>query len=95
MQAVTAFSRAVEILKPGATGRDIAALLNHRAERTLTLHWKAGRRRPPPWALHLLAAKIRASAEERRSIAEELEALPERPGLKAGARNLAEYLARR
>lgn len=89
------FRQAVDCLHPGATGRDLVELLDGRAKRNAALHWYAGRNNPPPWALQLLAAKLRASAEPLRAIARDLERIPERPGLRAGAKNLAAYLARR
>lgn len=91
----TAFARAVELLKPGASGSDIAAMLDHKATRFCVLNWKAGRANPPKWALELLAAKIRAQTEAPLAIADELERLPERAGRKAGTRNIMAYNARR
>jgi len=91
----TAFARAVELLKPGASGSDIAAMLDHRVTRFCALNWKAGRANAPRWALHLLAAKARARAEPHLAIASELESLPERVGRKAGTRNIMAYNARR
>lgn len=43
----------------------------------------------------MLAAKIQERAIALQSIADETRAVPERLGLKAGARNLAVYLAAR
>jgi hypothetical protein len=88
---LTAFSIAVEQLQPGATGSQIAALLDHRAKRTLVLEWKAGRCHPPAWALDLLASKLLTHGAAFTDVAERIKMIPERPGLKAGARNLAEW----
>lgn len=92
---LTAFRAAVETLKPGATGSDMVRLLDHRVKRTTALEWKAGRVHAPRWALELLAAKILADAVPKIKVARQLQEMPERPGLKAGARNLAVYLANR
>lgn len=67
-------------------------LLDGRAPRVSTLHWKAGRYGPPAWAIDLLRDKLQQRHAIERAIADK--AKPG-PGLKAGARNLAEYLARR
>jgi hypothetical protein len=79
-------------LKPGATGRDIAELLDHRAKRTRVLGWKAGRRGPPQWAIDLLVARLTARNARDLAIAAKVKA---GPGLKAGARNLAAYRVRK
>lgn len=89
----TPFSRGVEALRPGATGSVIAALLDHRAERTVVLHWKAGRRQAPRWALQLLARKIREQALPALELANQLDNEKERLGLSAGALNLRRYHA--
>src|SRR5216684_3006504 len=90
-KAVTRFARAVEALQPGAGGRSIAKLLDGRVTRHCALNWKAGRRRAPKWALDLLAAKIRAQAATPLAIAAEIDRAKERPGMQAGAINLARY----
>lgn len=95
MQIVTPFARAIEALEPGAGGRAISKLLDGRATRHAALNWKAGRRAAPKWALDLLAVKLRAKAAKPVTIAAELERIPPRLGQRAGAKNLAEYLARR
>ena len=86
------FAELVEVLKPGATGSDIAKMLDGKANRRRALHWKAGRAKPPAWACDMLKEKLRQRHERERKIADRLEP---GPGLKAGARNLAEYLARK
>jgi hypothetical protein len=73
----------------------IAALLEHKAERTVVLHWKAGRRQAPRWALQLLARKIREQALPALELADQLDKEKERLGLSAGALNLAKWRARR
>jgi hypothetical protein len=87
----TAFSLAVDLLEPGATGRDIVVLLDGRANRTTALHWRSGRRSPPRWAIELLTDKIQSRALEHLAAVDALRHARERPGLKAGARNLAEW----
>jgi hypothetical protein len=85
---VTPFAALVEAISPGAGGRTIVKLLDGRAERTCTLHWKAGRRGPPAWALDLLRSKLAAKHELERSIAAKAVA---GPGIVAGAANLAKW----
>ena len=88
----TPFAQTVEALRPGATGKDLVELLDGKAERTLALHWKAGRANPPQWAIDLLCDKL-----ARRHAAERSAALQMKtgPGRKAGTRNLLAYMARR
>lgn len=91
---LTAFPLAVRTLLPTATGSDIAALLDHRAKRTTVLQWMAGRAHAPRWALELLAAKLTARAEIDLAAARMAAGAKERPGLAAGAKNLAAWKAR-
>ena len=70
----------------------MVALLDGKADRVDTLHWKAGRYGPPAWAIELLRDKLARRHDLERSIA--ARAKPG-PGLKVGARNLAAYLAAR
>lgn len=95
MPPLTPFARGVAQLQPGATGSDMAALLDHKAKRTTVLQWYAGRAAAPRWALQLLAAKIRLRVATPLAIAAELDAMPERPGLSAGAINIRRWNARR
>lgn len=92
MTPPTPFAELINVLKPGATGADMVALLDGRAQRTRALDWKAGRYGPPAWAIDLLRAKLQQRHEKESAIA--ARAKPG-PGLRAGAKNLAEYLARR
>lgn len=92
---VPVFRRAIDALQVKTTGRDLVTLLDGRAKRTAALHWYAGRRAAPKWVLDLLAVKLRAKATKPATIAAELERLPPRLGQRAGAKNLAAYLARR
>ena len=91
MASVTPFAQLIEALKPGATGKDIVALLDGKAERTRALHWRAGRRGSPQWAVDLLRSKLRQRHEQERAIADRQIV---GPGSKAGARNLAVWQAR-
>jgi hypothetical protein len=94
---VPAFSLAVEQLLPGATGSQIAALLDHRTSRELANHWKAGRRTPAPWALDILERKVRDRANALQSTLERLRVAKAKPGpgKKAGTRNLLKWKAER
>lgn len=92
---VTPLAQLANILKPGATGTDLVTMLDDKVERTLALHWRSGRRGTPRWALELLAAKIQARASAMQQVAESIRSVPDRPGLSAGAKNLAAWHARR
>jgi hypothetical protein len=91
----TLFSDAVEALQPGASGSAIAALLNNKVDRTTVANWRAGRRSAPQWALRVLADHHRSLASKHAALADQLYAQKERPGLKAGALNLARWRARK
>lgn len=95
MTDVPPFRLAVEVLQPGASGRDAAALLEGKVSREVANHWLAGRRHADPWALHLLARKIRDRVSPQLELASQLEQIKKRPGKQAGAHNLAVWLARR
>src|ERR1700677_2455380 len=95
LTAVPPFRAVLDLLQPGASGAQAAALLDHRISREVANHWKAGRRHAPQWAIKLLLNKAYARARAAIVEIERLEKTPERPGLKAGARNLAAYLAAR
>lgn len=92
---VTLFAELVNALHPGAGGRTIAKLLDHRARRTAVLNWRAGRRGTPQWALDLLAAKLHARSTEHLAIVARAKQAPPRPSLKAGAANIRAWHARR
>ncbi len=95
LKPVTPFRRYVDALQPGASGAQTAALLDYRISRHVACNWLAGRRQPPQWAAHMLARRIQAKADELAAIAAEARAQKERPGLRAGALNLAKWRARR
>lgn len=79
----------MDLLQPGASGAQAAALLDHKISREVANHWKAGRRHAPQWAIKLLLDKAYARTNAAIVKIEYLSKTPERPGLKAGARNLA------
>ena len=54
MSNVSAFKRAVDCIKPGASGSDVAELLAGRPRRQEAIHWLSGKRKPPRWAVDLL-----------------------------------------
>ncbi len=91
MRDATPFSQVVEILQPGATGRDLVELLDGRAQRTTALHWRSGRRGAPTWAIDLLRHKLRQRLELATAIGAQMKA---GPGKKAGTRNIMAYMAR-
>lgn len=84
----TPFARVLERI--GAD--DLVALFHGKANRTTIANWKAGRHPPPQWAidrLHQIAGQLESDLRA------DLDKLKPGPGLKAGARNLAAYLAAR
>jgi len=89
---VSAFRRAVECIKPGASGSDVAELLAGRPRRQEAIHWLSGKRKPPQWAVDLLRQHWERRDETARAAIAERELSP---GRAVNARNLAEYLARR
>jgi hypothetical protein len=89
---LTPFAELAYALRPGATGKDLVELLDGRAERTLTLHWRAGRVHAPMWAIELLASQLERRHERERAIVNRARQ-KERPGLSAGALNLARWRA--
>jgi len=91
----TLFLEAIETLQPGAGGRAIVELLDGRVQRCTALDWKAGRTHAPKWALELLADKIEARLQPPASTVRRLRQTKDRPGKKAGAINLARWLASR
>ena len=95
MADVPPFRQAVNALKPGASGSQAAALLANRVSREVANHWLAGRRHAPRWALQFLASQIRERIAELATVAEIAEQTKDRPGKKAGAFNLARWLAQR
>jgi len=95
LKPATLFAEAVEALQPGAGGRAIVKLLNGKAKRTSVLDWRSGRRQAPQWALRSLADQHRALANYHAALADQLDAQKERPGLSAGALNLAKWRARK
>ena len=88
----TPFAALANLLVPGASGRDIAKLLDGKVSRHNALHWKAGRSEPPAWAIDLLRAKLRQRHEHELAIASRVVPGPTK---RAGAANLARYLANR
>lgn len=82
----TPFARVLE-----RVGRhDLVEVFNGRANRTTIANWKAGRHPPPQWAID----RLRQLADEFvGDMQADLDKLKPGPGLKAGARNLAAYLA--
>jgi hypothetical protein len=92
-QSATPLAQLANMLKPGATGRDLVELLDRRARRTQALAWRSGRRGTPKWAIDLLIAKIHARASATLSALERFKSVPDRPGY-VGAKNLAAWKAR-
>ena len=92
MVQATPFAALIEAVHPGATGRHLVELLDRKAHRTTALDWRSGRRNPPQWAIDTLRAKLMARHERELAIIDGAKAGPTK---RAGARNLATYLARR
>lgn len=88
-KGVTPFAAAIEAWRPGATGKDLVELFAGRAERTRALHWRAGRRRPPQWAIDILQARLADQLQERASALEV--AKQAQPAIHVGRINLAKW----
>lgn len=94
------FRLALAALVPnGSSAKAFESVFDGKANYDAINGWRYGRRHAPQWALRILADKLEAKHaapyNEACAIAQRLRAVPERLGLKAGARNLAIYLARR
>jgi hypothetical protein len=90
--SVTAIKDTLEELAPGASAAQLVPLFDGKAGRTQIANWRAGIRTMPAWAVELLRAKIRTDNERRTQRAAQIKEGSDRH---VGARNLAEYLARR
>jgi hypothetical protein len=88
----TAFDAALKWLFPDVSNKDIATRLQLRANRTTLANWRAGRRGIPRYALD----RVRIELLQRFTpLNHALANAKERPGLKAGAKNLAKWRASR
>jgi hypothetical protein len=81
------------LIPHGAKRSALESILDGRASVDAINNWRYGRTHAPRWANQLLAAKLRAqyAGQHPLDIADKLEQLPERIGMSAGARNLAEW----
>jgi hypothetical protein len=86
-----AFDQALRHLYPVASGRQLVTLFDNRAAHSTIVNWRAGRRNIPRWAIDLVRREWYARSA---AIAYALDQIKERPGLKAGALNLAKWRAR-
>jgi hypothetical protein len=89
-----AFEAAIQALAPGARGAELRALFDDRLSRHRICDYRKGSRKLPPWVAGMLSAKLERQAQAQLQVAAEIHK-EIGPGRKAGARNLAEYLARR
>jgi len=87
-----AFESTIQALAPGARGTALLELFDGRLPKQRICDYRKGRRAPPLWVIELLRAKLQRRHEAELKATAQMKA---GPGLKAGARNLAEYLARR
>ncbi len=74
---------------------DPVALFEGKASRSTIANWRAGRHLMPPWAVEIIAQKMQAYLDRIERLVTELKNMPERPGRKAGAINLARWKAHR
>lgn len=94
--APSPFRSAIERLQPGANRQHMIELFGDRTTWNTIRDWWRGKRHAPTWALDLLEEKDRQrSAAIQSDIAKARQARNALPGRQAGAKNLAEYLARR
>jgi hypothetical protein len=92
----TIFELALSPFCPRGTKRQTLEQFFHGRARWQTIHsWRTGRRNPPNWALTLLAEQHQARIGFHSEIVGRLRTHKERPGLKAGAKNLAKWRASR
>ena len=92
MKPATALNAAIDLLYPGASNRDLVTALRWNVDRTTLASWRSGRRGIPRWALDRVRSELRQRFEP---IDRALEHAKERPGLSAGALNLARWRARK
>lgn len=86
---------AVRLLFPGKpTRQQLLDLFDGRASYDVITEWRYGRVMPPDWARDMLLDKVH-KALPTNAIDKAIRGLPQGPGLRAGAKNLAAYLARR
>lgn len=79
--AKEAIALAARLLAPGATRRELTALLfDNRAKPDTVKKWQEGRRAMPRWAGELLSAKLQARGREHVAAAQIVLAVPFGPG---------------
>jgi hypothetical protein len=83
-------------LIPVTTRRAILDLFEHKAPWETIRTWRKGHRAAPHWAIDMLERKARDRADQLQLlVAGARQQKEKRPGLKAGALNLAKWRARR
>ena len=86
----------IERLQPGADRLTLIAWFDGRAPWETIRKWKSGHLPAPHWAIDLLEQKeLQRAAAMQAEIAAARQAREQLPGRRAGAKNLAAYLARR
>lgn len=83
--------RALALLVPSGSYREMVAIFGGRAPRQTVKDWRRGYSRPPQWALDMLLARLSPYVEMLRI----LEQTAPGPGKRAGARNIMEWRANR
>lgn len=86
---------AIRLLYPNKpTRQELLSIFDGRASYEQITEWRYGRVMPPNWAREMLLAKVH-QALPAKAIDKAIRELPQGPGLRVGAKNLANYLARR
>jgi hypothetical protein len=86
----TLFDQAIRELVPDNDTRKIVSLFQGRVGRPAICHWRVGRRKPPWWALDIVARALEARAQ----LARRVRAIPA-GDTNAGAKALARWRATR
>jgi hypothetical protein len=89
----TAFSRALEIVAPRASGRQLVPLFDGKANRTTILNWRNGRRAVPHWAIEILRHIHATKGAELDNHLREATQKETGPGKRAGAINIKRWNA--
>ena len=77
--------RLINQLCPGARGKDLLVLFQHRTTKQKICDWRKGRRWPPAWALDILRAELKRQQDEAKELFRQIPVGPGRlSGLQPG-----------
>lgn len=89
----TAFARALEIIAPGASCRELAPLFEGKVDRTTIAHWRNGRRSVPLWAIERVRQIHASKSSELANHLAEATQKETGPTRRAGAINIKKWNA--